>query len=143
MDLDKNIYNEIMKLYIEAEENEEKCEYKKAFDKYEEALDLIPGDIDEYDISSLILVSMGDVMLLEGNYKQAQNYYFDAMNCDGRIANPYVLFNLGKCFYLQNNFERAKDYLIKTYMMDGMKLFFDDDKKYFALIEELVSKRRK
>ncbi|NMM62973.1 hypothetical protein HBE96_09705 [Clostridium sp. P21] len=143
MDLDENIYDEIVKLCNEAEEYEERCENEKAFDKYEEALDLIPGDIEEYEISSLILVSMGDLMFIEDDHKQARNYYFDALNCVGGIGNPYILFSIGKCFYMENNFEKAKEYLIKTYMLDGMDLFYNDDNKYFDLIEELVSEHVK
>lgn len=140
MELEKDIYDKIMKLYKQGERNEEKCEYEKAFNKYEKAFHMIPENIEEYDISSLILVSMGDIRLLQENYSDAKNYYFDAMNCTDGISNPYILFNLGKCFYLQNNFERAQEYFIRTYMMDGRNLFCDDNKKYFQFIEELVSK---
>lgn len=139
MELEKDIYDKIMKLYKQGEKNEEKCEYEKAFNKYEKAFNMIPGDVEEYDISSLILVSMGDIRFLEENYSDAKNYYFDAMNCTDGIANPYILFNLGKCFYLQNDFQRAKEYFIRTYMIDGMNLFCDDNKKYFKLIEELAT----
>lgn len=140
MELEKDVHDKIMKLYKQGEKNEEKCEYEKAFNKYEKAFQMIPEDIEEYDISSLILVSMGDIRFLQGNYSDAKNYYFDAMNYTSGISNPYILFNLGKCFYLQSDFERAKEYFIRAYMMDGMNLFCDENNKYFQLIEELVSR---
>lgn len=94
MELEKDVHDKIMKLHKQGEKNEEKCEYEKAFNKYEEAFHMIPEDIEEYDISPLILVSIGDVSFLQGNYSDAKNYYFDAMNCTDGIANPYILFNL-------------------------------------------------
>lgn len=138
MELDEKIYIKIQNLCDEAEKDIRLCEFDKAMKKYVQALDLLEGNIEEYDIATMIYASMGDAMYLAGDYNKSKNYFYDAMNCPSGIANPYVLFRLGQCFYDCGDVEKAKEYFIRTYMMDGISLFDVSNKKYFNAIEEMV-----
>lgn len=138
MDLDEEIYEKINELLDSAEDDVRICEFDKAMDKYNQALNLLEDDIEEYDISTMIYASMGDAMYLAGDYDKAKNAFYDAMDCPGGIANPYILFRLGQCFYDCGNTEKAKEYFIRTYMMDGINLFNTSNKKYFKVIENMV-----
>lgn len=138
MKVKEEISVKINKLLDEAEEDLELCEFNKAMDKYNQALGLLEGDIEDYDISTIIYASMGDAMYFAGEYNKAENYFYDAMNCPGGLANPYILFQLGKCSYECNNIEKSKEFFIRTYMIDGVNLFNADDKKYFDVIKEMI-----
>lgn len=138
MEFKDEISKKINKLLDDAEEDLQLCEFDKAIKKYVQALDLLEGDIEAYDISTTIYASMGDAMYLAGDYNKAKNYFYDAMNCPGGIANPYLLFRLGQCFYKCDNIEKSKEYFIRTYMIDGVTLFNTGDKKYFNVIKEMI-----
>lgn len=138
MEINEEISIKIDRLLDEAEEDLELCEFDKAMEKYHQALELLEGDIEDYDISTIIYASMGDAMYLAGDYNKAQNYFYDAMDCPGGIANPYILFRLGQCFYECDNIEKSKEYFMRTYMMDGVTLFNTDDIKYFNVIKEMT-----
>lgn len=138
MELEQRIYEDINKLLDYAEENVRLCEFDKAMEKYAQALNLLEGDIEDYDISTIIYAAMGDAMYLAGDYEKSKNCFYDAMNCPGGITNPYLLFRLGQCFYDCGDIEKSKEYFIRTYMIDGVELFKTSNKKYFDVIKEIV-----
>lgn len=140
MELVEEVYNKIEQLCNEGDAHVQICEFDKAIKKYEQALDLFPEDIEEYDESTMIYVAMGDAMFLAGEYKEAKKYFYDALNCPGALGNPYVMFRLGQCLYECNEESKAQNYFIKTYMLDGMNLFNTSDNKYFYTIKQMVIK---
>ncbi|NFA44215.1 hypothetical protein EXM65_17005 [Clostridium botulinum] len=138
MELDEEIYNKMSDLCSQADDHVKICEFNRAVSKYEDALDLLPGNLEDYYEATNIYAAMGDAWCLAGEYKKAKNYFYDALNCPGGIANSYILFRLGECLYECNEKDKAKEYFIKTYMIDGINLFNLNDYKYFSIIKELV-----
>lgn len=139
MRLEEDIYNKVKGLCDEADKHILICEFGQAIEKYNKALDLFPDDIEEYEESIIIYVSIGDAYSLAGEYKKAKNYFYDALDCPGGIANPYILFRLAECLYECNEKDKSREYFIRTYMMDGLNLFEKNDKKYLGFIKKFIN----
>lgn len=61
MELDEEISNKIEQLCNEADEHVRICKFDQAIKKYEQALDLLPEEIEKYDESTMIYAAMDDV----------------------------------------------------------------------------------
>ncbi|MHC1686052.1 MAG: hypothetical protein AB6733_24510 [Clostridiaceae bacterium] len=140
MELEEELLEQIEEICKNADKHVRICEFDEAIKKYEEALDLLPGDLEEYYEATQIYAAMGDAWCLAGEYVKAKNYFYDALNCLGGIANPYILFRLGECLYECNEESRSQEYFIRTYMLDGLKLFEKSNKKYLDTIAEMITK---
>lgn len=140
MRLEGEIYNKVKELCGEADKHVLICEFDQAIEKYNQALELFQGDIEEYEESIMIYAAMGDAYCLAGEYKRARNYFYNALDCSNGIANPYILFRLGECLYECDEKYKAQEYFIRTYMMDGLNLFEKGDKKYLDLIKLMIDK---
>lgn len=55
---------------------------------------------------------------------------------DGLISGELWLY-IGKCLYKQDIKEKAKDAFMRAYMLEGEKIFIEEDAKYFYLIQDI------
>ncbi|OOM11704.1 tetratricopeptide repeat protein [Clostridium saccharobutylicum] len=136
--LHDKLYGEILKKCSIGDELVEESRYNEAIESYLEALELIPSPKDRWEASTWVNTALGDTYFQINKYNKAREYLYDAMNCPNGIANPFILLRLGECLYKIGNIDEAKEYLIRTYMLEGMDIFENEDKEYFKLIENLV-----
>lgn len=138
MDLDDQIYFEIIDLCEIADSMVEDCKYCEAINLYNKALDLVPLPKSDWETSTWIYTALGDTYFIKGDYERSVHYLFEAMNCPEGLSNPYILLKLGQSFFEGGEVELAREYLIKAFMIDGYKIFEGEDEKYFNSIIDII-----
>lgn len=137
-ELNEETYSKIEALSDQGNAFAEKGSYDDAIKKFMEAFELVPAPKTDWNASTWLLVSIGDMYFLKGQFSSASKYFFDSLNCSGSEANPFIYLRLGQCLYEMNEYERAKEYLLRAYMLEGNEIFEAEDKKYFEAIKDIV-----
>lgn len=131
-------FDQIEKLIEEGNAFYENGELKKALIKYESALDIIPAPKTDWEASTWLYTSIGDVFFSGDNLEAAKDNYYNALNCPDGVGNAYIHLSLGQTqFELEEN-EKSKESLLKAYMLEGNEIFKDEASKYFESIENLI-----
>ncbi|MCY8232264.1 tetratricopeptide repeat protein [Priestia endophytica] len=138
MELNDKVYNQIVQLCDIGNALIEKGQVDKAIESYTEALDLVPLPKNEWETSTWIYTALGDSYFYNGNYELAKSHLYNALNCPDGASNPFILLRLGESLFECGELDKAKEYLLRAYMLEGYKLFFDEDDKYFQLIMDMI-----
>lgn len=138
MELDDQLHNEIVGLCSEGDQLVEIDKYNDAIEKYLKALKLVPEPKTDWEASTWIFTALGDTCFLNGNFAEAKDYFYDAINCPGGTDNPFIMLRLGESLYELGDIEKAKEYLLKAYMLEGYDVFDGEDEKYFLVIKNLI-----
>lgn len=138
MELSNELYNQIVSELEQGDQYAETEQHNEAIKKYETALNLVPFQKENWEVSLHIYTAMADSYFNLGNYKQASNNYEQALKCPDGLDNGYVWLGLGEAFYELENMNKAKDALISAYMLEGEEIFEEEDGKYFFLIQDLI-----
>lgn len=138
MELTDELYNEIVSELEQGDLYAEPGKYNKAIEKYESALNLVPLQKENWEISLHIYTAMADSYFNLGNFQQANNNYEQALKCPDGLGNVYVWLGLGETYYELSNIDKAKDALMSAYMLEGKEIFEDEDNKYFSLIQDYI-----
>jgi len=113
--------------------------YDQAIKIWLEGLNSLEKPLNEQSESVWFQTSIADALFMQGEYKKAYSYLFDAksnISGDG-YTNPFVMLRLGQCSYELGK-EDAVEYLMRAYMLAGKDIFENDDEKYFELIKKLI-----
>ncbi|MGL5898849.1 MAG: tetratricopeptide repeat protein [Lactobacillaceae bacterium] len=138
MELSNELYNQIVSELEQGDQYAETEQHNEAIKKYETALNLVPFQKENWEVSLHIYTAMADSYFNLGNYQQASNNYEQALKCPDGLDNGYVWLGLGEAFYELENMNKAKDALISAYMLEGEEIFEEEDGKYFFLIQDLI-----
>ncbi|MGG2016525.1 tetratricopeptide repeat protein [Bacillus sp. S10(2024)] len=138
MELNDQVYDRIVKLCNEGNAFVEKGKGDKAIESYIAALDLVPLPKNNWETSTWIYTALGDTYFLNGEYEKAKSNFYNALNCPEGISNPFILLRLGEGLFECGELDRAKEYLLRAYILEGYKLFFNEDDKYFELIKDII-----
>ncbi|OCG64080.1 hypothetical protein A9G48_03910 [Gilliamella sp. wkB18] len=138
MELSDELYDQIVSKLEQGDQYAEAGEYNKAIEKYESALNLVPLQKENWEVSLHIYTAMADSYFNLGNYQQASNNYEQALKCPDGLGNGYVWLGLGETYYELENMDKAKDALMSAYMLEGKEIFEDEDDKYFSLIQDSI-----
>ncbi|MWP49116.1 MULTISPECIES: tol-pal system YbgF family protein [unclassified Gilliamella] len=138
MELSDELYDQIVSKLEQGDQYAEAGEYNKAIEKYESALNLVPLQKENWEVSLHIYTAMADSYFNLGNYQQANNNYEQALKCPDGLENGYVWLGLGETYYELENMDKAKDALMSAYMLEGKEIFQDEDDKYFSLIQDSI-----
>lgn len=137
-ELSNRDYNQIEILVEQGNDFYEAGELKNALIKYESALEIVPTPKTDWEASTWLYTSIGDVYFSGDNLEAAKSSYYDALNCPGGLGNAYIHFSLGQVQYELKEYEKSKESLLKAYMLDGTDIFEDEDPKYFDVIKDLT-----
>ncbi len=138
LELDDQVYEQILKLCEEGNTLTEKGQIIKAIESYTAALELVPLPKNNWETSTWIYTALGDTYFHTNSYEMAKNNFYNALNCPDGISNPFILLRLGESLFECGEIDKAKDYLLRTYMLEGYKVFFSEDDKYFELIKDMI-----
>lgn len=138
MELPNELYNQIVSELEQGDQYAETGQHNEAIKKYETALNLVPFQKENWEVSLHIYTAMADSYFNLGNYQQASNNYEQALKCPDGLDNGYVWLGLGEAFYELENMNKAKDALISAYMLEGGEIFEEEDGKYFFFIQDLI-----
>lgn len=138
MELEQRVYEKILSLCELGDSLVDKSNYDEAISKYLEALALVPVPKDIWEASTWIYTAIGDTCFIKGDYQKAKDFMYDAVNCPDGFSNPFILLRLGQSLQESGDNEKAKEYLLRAYMLEGHKIFEDEDDKYFNLIIDII-----
>lgn len=138
MELEDRVYEKIVQLCEEGDNLSEDELYEEAIERYNLALDLLPTPKTDWEASTWIYTALGDVYFAIEDYENGRDFFYNALNCPDGITNPYILLRLGECLFECEQFEKAKEYLLKAYMLEGYRIFAEEDEKYFEIIKEII-----
>jgi tetratricopeptide (TPR) repeat protein len=138
MELQDDLYEEILSLCSDGDNLVEESRFDAAIEIYLKALDLVPDPKNNWEASTWIYTAIGDTYYIKGDYEASKNYFFEAINCPDGIENPFILLRLGESLYELNEFVKAKEYLLKAYMLEGNEVFQDENEKYLKLIIDII-----
>ncbi|WP_336047130.1 tetratricopeptide repeat protein [Solibacillus ferritrahens] len=138
MELNDKIYAQILKLCEEGDSLIDEEEFDQAIEKYSTALELVPSPKIDWEASTWIYTALGDTYFINDEFEMAKSHFYNALNCPDGISNPYILLRLGESLFECGELNKAKEYLLKAYMLEGYKIFFEEDDKYFDLIKDII-----
>ena len=61
---------------------------------------------------------------------------FDALNCPDGHDNPFVQLRLRETLFELGDMEGAKEHLLRSYMLEGIDIFEEENSKYVAFMEK-------
>ncbi|MFJ6268343.1 tetratricopeptide repeat protein [Lysinibacillus xylanilyticus] len=138
MELDDQVYDQIVQLCKRGNALVENGQIEKAIENYIAALDLVPLPKDNWETSTWIYTALGDTYYYNNDYEKAKSNLYNALNCPNGISNPFILLRLGESLFECGEMDKAKEYLLRAYMLEGYKIFFNEDDKYFELIVDMI-----
>lgn len=107
-----------------------------AWRKFVEALNVVPEPKTEWEATTWLLSSIGDMAFQRGKIEPARDALMGAVRCPGGLGNTFIHLRLGQCYFELGDEHRAADNLTRAYMGGGREAFKDEDPKYFALLEQ-------
>ncbi|WP_145045831.1 tol-pal system YbgF family protein [Paenibacillus xylanexedens] len=138
MEINEKVYDLIVHLCKEGDKHVENGQTSKAIESYIAALELVPLPKSDWDTSTWIYTALGDTYFHIGDFENAKNSFYDALNCPNGISNPFILLRLGESLFECGELEKAKEYLLRAYMLEGYKIFFNEDDKYIGSILDMI-----
>ncbi|NEW09782.1 hypothetical protein GK047_28080 [Paenibacillus sp. SYP-B3998] len=138
MELDDKLYVRISQLCKEGNALTEKGQFIKAIESYTAALELVPFPKNDWDTSTWIYTALGDTYFHNDDYEMAKSNFYNALNCPDGVSNPFILLRLGQSLFECEELDKAKEYLLRAFMLEGYKIFFSEDDKYFELIKDMI-----
>jgi len=134
-ELPSEIYASIVELCEAGDDFASVGDFPDALDQYWAAWDLLPGEKTQWEAATWLLAAIGDANFLSEDYVAGRDNLSLAMHCPKAIGNPFLHLRLGQCQYELGEFRRAADELARAYLLEGAKLFSNDDPKYLAFVK--------
>jgi tetratricopeptide (TPR) repeat protein len=113
--------------------------YDAALDKFREALQLLPDPKHEWEASTWLNASIGDMLFFKEDYAAAANSFFEALNGPDAQAVGFVQLRLGECLYEMKQEEQSLEHLLNAYMLEGETIFAAEDSRYFDFLKSRVA----
>lgn len=128
----------IEKLSEEGNALAERDDFDGAIKKFEQALAIVPAPKNDYEASTWLHASIGDMYFLKGDYETSAGSFYDALNCPDGQMNGFVHLRLGEDLFELNQKDKSLDHLLRAYMLEGREIFAGEDEKYFKFLSEKV-----
>jgi tetratricopeptide (TPR) repeat protein len=135
MELPDETYEKICALGEQGNELVEADDLPQALLTFEEAWDLLPEPKIEWEAATWLLAAIGDVQFLLGEFAATKETLSLAMHAPGAIGNPFLHLRLGQAQLELGDIHRAGDELARAYLLEGTRIFANDDPKYLAFIK--------
>lgn len=136
--MNEKSYQEIVKLCEEGDMLIQNNEFENAIRMYLRALDRIPTPKSNWEASTWVYAALGDTYFLMQDFKNAKECFYSALSCPNGIDNPFIHLRLGESLFECKEMSKAEEYLLRAYMLEGNKIFDDEEEKYFNAIEHLL-----
>jgi tetratricopeptide (TPR) repeat protein len=127
----------LRRLLDEGDERLNQGRSEEAIALYETAWRLLPEPRTEQPYAVHVLAAIGDARFQRGEFAAGRHAFMTAMRCDygEPLANPFLRLRLGQCMFELGEMREAANWLAGAYLLEGTKLFAEDDPKYLAFIK--------
>jgi tetratricopeptide (TPR) repeat protein len=136
--LTDEVHDQVKALCAEGDRVAKRGEFSAALAQYWQAWDLLPEPAENWEAATWILAAVGDANFLSGDFVAGRDNLSVAMRCPNGLGNPFLHLRLGQCQYELGNTERAADELARAYLLEGKKVFGNDDPKYLAFVKPML-----
>ncbi|PSL47172.1 hypothetical protein CLV51_10217 [Chitinophaga niastensis] len=137
-ELPDSIYEQIEQLSEAGNDLADADNYDGAIAKFTEALELIPAPKNNWEASTWLYASIGDMQFLKDDFKAAADNFFDALNGPDAQTVGFIHLRLGECLLELKQEDKSLDHLLRAYMLEGAEIFAAEDSKYFDFLRERV-----
>lgn len=137
-ELEPSVHQRIMKICEIGDRYVEEGDLSEAIARYREAWSLIPEDWTEWEASTWILSSVGEVYFRKREFDEALDRYSRATLCPNGLGNPYIHLRLGQLHLELGQLKQAGDELTRAYMGAGEEIFQDEDPKFLAFLRNII-----
>lgn len=127
MELPTNVSRQVDFLSEEGNDLADQGAFSLAAAKWGQALDLLPAPAVDWEAYTWLKASIGDAHYQLGDFSSARDALFDALNGPDGQENPFVHYRLGQTELALNNEKAGIDELLKAYMLDGDKIFLEEE----------------
>ena len=138
MELDEELYSEILRLCEKAEHLVDDKKYEKAMPIFFKAFELLPKPRYRWSAGTWILTAIGDSYFLMGNYEESLDYLKHSEIYPNAVDNEFIQLRIGQSYFELKDTKMAREYLIRAYMVGGDEVFDEENPKYFMCIQDLV-----
>lgn len=136
--LKDEIYEQVELISEEGNDFADDEEYAAAAGKFKEALELVPDPKTDWEASTWLYSSIGNMYFMLDDFAQAAEYFLQAISCpDGKI-NSFIQMRLGQSFLELKQEDKALEHLLKGYRLGGKSLFAEEESKYLAFLGKRV-----
>jgi len=136
--LPKKTHEAIEKLSEEGNQLASAGRYTEAMGRYWAAFDLVPEPQTDWEATTWLISSIGDMLFQQREFTKARDAFQDAVRCPGGLGNPFIHLRLGQAYYELGDKAQAGDELTRAYMGGGRAAFAKEDPKYFQLLEKVL-----
>ncbi|MBD0405310.1 hypothetical protein [Flammeovirga sp. EKP202] len=105
---------------------DEDIKYKELIVKVDEPLDF------------KAVVEKADHQFLKGEFSQALKLFFDSLNFEEALDNPFVHLRKGQCHFELQQLDKSADSLTRAYMLEGKEIFEDEEPKYIEFLKTKI-----
>lgn len=126
MELDDETHGKIEALSEVGNDLLEGGDWRSALVKWRLALDLLPEPKSDWDAATWLYASIGDAQYQGGDFTQAKESLYDALNCPEGQQNPFVHLRLGQTLHALRD-KKSLDHFLQAYMLDGEDIFLLED----------------
>lgn len=137
-ELSDSIHAEIQRLSGEGDELAQNNRYVEALERYWAAWELLPDPKTEWDAAMWLLAAIADAHFFLGDFSAMRQPLMTAIRCDGATANPFLRLRLGQCLFEMGETSEAANWLVGAYLLEGTKIFANDDPKYLVFIKSTL-----
>ncbi|MGF6927411.1 tetratricopeptide (TPR) repeat protein [Chitinophaga sp. W2I13] len=137
-ELPADIHEKVEALSEAGNELADADDFDGAIARFTEALQLLPEPARNWEASTWLYASIGDMYYFKGNYEAAANSFYDALNGPDAQANGFVNLRLGESLYELNQHDQSLEYLLRAYMLEGKEIFAEEDPRYFIFLKTHV-----
>ncbi|MES2261141.1 MAG: tetratricopeptide repeat protein [Pseudomonadota bacterium] len=138
LELSPAVHKQVVALSASGDSLAEVGDWNGALSKYNDAWKIIPAPKNEWEASTWVLSSIADACFFSENFQSALDALRYAMVCPGGAGNPFLHLRLGQCAFEKNELNEAVEHLARAYMLEGMKIFQNDDSKYFDFLKSKI-----
>jgi tetratricopeptide (TPR) repeat protein len=136
--LPQRVHDEISRLSEEGNRFAELGDDTAALQKYKEAWDLIPEDKENWEASTWILATTGEVFFRQNNFEKALTLFLRAVQGPNGLGNPYIHLRIGQLQFESGNMQGAGDNLTRAYMGAGEQISEKEDPKYLTFLRSIL-----
>ena len=130
------VFTEIDRLSAEGNQLADNGNREKALERFQSAWNLLPEPRESWSAGLWLLASIGDMQFQLGQFADGRQTFMTAMKFfDEAAGNPFLRLRLGQCLYETGNQQEAANWLAGAYLLEGMKLFEGEDRKYIQFIK--------
>lgn len=134
-DLRADLKAEVDRLCAEGDKHLDQDRYEEALARYAAAWELLPEPREACADAMWIQSGMGDAQFFRGDFAVARQAFMTVLRCGGEPGNPYLRLRLGQCFFELGERHEAANWLTGAYLLEGKKIFADEDPKYLEFIK--------